>query len=89
MEITVGGTADIGAGIAMLFTGPIMHKFGRNRVISSSALLFIVGWILVIVAPGTTLLFIGRIVVGLGMGVATPPTQVNYTPSFLSGSGVL
>lgn len=69
-ELIVSGTvfgAIIGAGLA----GPLSNRQGRKRVLLLGDVVFICGAILMCAAPVLWLLIVGRVVVGIGIGLAS------------------
>lgn len=67
----VVGLAVAGALVAALSSGYLTDKFGRRPIIISSCVIFSVGAILLSVAQDVPTLFIGRFIVGLGVGIAS------------------
>ncbi|VDK45997.1 unnamed protein product [Anisakis simplex] len=57
------------AAIGALLSGPATDKFGRKKIILTSSLAFVVGAIICAAAPEKVTLFIGRIVLGLAIGI--------------------
>jgi MFS family permease len=51
--------------------GPLADKIGRKTVIMVADLLFTAGAIIMAFSPTLTILMVGRIVVGLGVGIAS------------------
>jgi len=66
----------LGAAIGAAVAGTLSDRIGRRRVILYAALLFIVGACLSAVASELTLLIIGRLLVGLAIGVASMLTPL-------------
>lgn len=60
----------LGALIGSLLGGYLADLYGRRRAVLIAGLLFIVGALLQALAPDVSLLVIGRLVVGFGVGVA-------------------
>ncbi len=71
VAIVLAGAA-IGASVA----GSLSDKVGRRRVILYAALLFILGAIFSAIATELTLLLVGRLLVGLAIGVASMLTPL-------------
>ena len=74
-EVVVSATiagAFIGAGLA----GVLADKFGRRWAIAASSLVFVVGALVMALAPVTAVLIVGRLIVGLGVGVASTVVPV-------------
>ncbi|MBS3904155.1 MAG: sugar porter family MFS transporter [Simkania sp.] len=61
----------LGALIAAMITGSLADRFGRRRTILLSALLFILGAILVARAPDNAMFMWGRFITGLGVGLVS------------------
>jgi len=64
-SILIGGTLGVG------FAGVISDHFGRKRVLSASALIFLISAILQSTAPSVAVLIVARIFGGLGIGMAS------------------
>ncbi len=60
-----------GAVVGALFGGWLADRFGRRPVILGAAIIFVGGAIGTAVAPSVSWLIAGRVVVGLGIGVAS------------------
>jgi sugar porter (SP) family MFS transporter len=60
----------LGALIGSLAGGYLADRYGRRRAVLIAGLLFILGALLQALAPDVSLLVIGRLVVGVGVGVA-------------------
>lgn len=60
-----------GAAVGALLGGPIADRAGRRGALFVCAVLFLVGALGCAVAPGFVVLFISRIVLGLGVGAAS------------------
>ena len=69
-EIVVAAVL-LGAVVGAAFGGRLADKFGRRSVLMQVAILFIVGAVGTALAPGTLSLAIGRVVVGMAIGVAS------------------
>ena len=59
-----------GATIGSLFSGILSDKIGRKKVIMSADLLFTIGAFVMAFAPTIWVLMLGRVLVGMGVGVA-------------------
>lgn len=78
-----------GAIIGAAFGGWINDKFGRKKSIIVSDVLFFLGAIVMAFAPSPLILIIGRILVGLGVGMAsmTAPLYISEaSPHNIRGS---
>lgn len=51
--------------------GPIADRFGRKIVIMIADAMFTIGALIMGVAPTINILIVGRLVVGLGIGIAS------------------
>ncbi len=60
----------LGALFGSLAAGELCDRIGRRRTILAAALLFICGALIQAAAPDTVVLVVGRLIVGLGVGVA-------------------
>jgi len=83
LEIIVGSVFG-GSLVGTLLAGPLADKIGRRVVITISALTFIVGIFCVISAKAFLLLFIGRLLLGIGIGivsVAVPLYALELAPT--------
>jgi SP family galactose:H+ symporter-like MFS transporter len=79
----------IGAVIGAAIGGTLADKFGRRKMILAAAVIFILGAIGTSLTPDVYLLIAGRIVVGIGIGIAsmTAPLYISeVSPSDTRGS---
>lgn len=60
-----------GATFSSLISGRLTDKFGRKKVLFTTALLFAAGSVLAAYAPSVDMLVVGRIILGLAIGVAS------------------
>ena len=75
-EVVVSSTV-FAAFISSLFLGaPLNDRYGRKLSILGSALVFGIGSIVLMVSNGYWMLVVGRIILGLGIGVASLTTPV-------------
>jgi len=65
-----------GAAIGAAMAGNLSDRIGRRRVILGAGLLFIAGAVISAIAPGVTVLLIGRFLVVLAIGVASMLTPL-------------
>jgi len=59
-----------GAAVGSLFSGTYSDYYGRKRVIMVADVMFTLGSLLMGYAPTISFLIAGRIVVGIGVGIA-------------------
>ena len=60
----------IGAAIGSLFSGYVSDKIGRKKVILFADFTFTLGAVMMAVAQQIWVLMVGRVIVGIGVGVA-------------------
>ncbi|MBU1926380.1 MAG: sugar porter family MFS transporter [Gammaproteobacteria bacterium] len=80
-----------GGSIAILIAGPLADRFGRRRIISVSAIIFIVGILLLVSSHHFIGILIGRLIEGIGVGIITviiPLYLAESAPSSIRGMGV-
>lgn len=70
MEGVMTSAVPLGALLGAVVAGRITAQFGRRRILILSALLFGLGAILCAVTPGMAVLVVGRLVLGLAIGIA-------------------
>jgi sugar porter (SP) family MFS transporter len=81
----------LGALVGALVAGTLADRIGRRETIVLAAVLFTAGAAIEAVAPGSTVLVIGRLIVGFGVGVASvaaPLYAAEMAPSRLRGTFV-
>jgi len=61
----------IGAMAGALISGKLADKFGRKKIIIVTAIIFILGSAISGLAPNVILIIVGRIIIGLAIGVAS------------------
>jgi SP family galactose:H+ symporter-like MFS transporter len=61
----------VGAAIAALGGGRLADKFGRRATLLLTAVIFVVGAVMCAAAPTAALLIVGRVIVGLGIGLSS------------------
>lgn len=61
----------VGAIIGAALSGQVSDTFGRRKVIIATAVIFIVGSAIAALAPTVPLLVIGRVVIGVAIGIAS------------------
>jgi SP family galactose:H+ symporter-like MFS transporter len=75
LEVIVSGVL-VGAAAGALLGGRLADLFGRRRLLIATAIIFGAGGIVCAVAPSAALLIIGRIIVGLGIGLSSGTVPV-------------
>ena len=76
MQGVVAGIALAGATAGAAFAGSLSDRFGRRKVLFVTGLVFVAGSIIAALAPGTSVLLAGRIIVGGGIGFASMLTPL-------------
>jgi MFS transporter, SP family, galactose:H+ symporter len=61
----------MGAIIGALFGGPLSDRVGRRSSILAAAVIFLVGTVVVVLAPIFSIFIIGRILIGIAIGIAS------------------
>jgi SP family galactose:H+ symporter-like MFS transporter len=72
----VAGIALVGAAAGAAVAGGLSDRFGRRRVILVTGLIFIAGALIAALAPALSVLLAGRLIVGVGIGVASMLTPL-------------
>ena len=72
----VAGIALVGAAAGAAVAGGLSDRFGRRSVILVTGLVFIVGALTSALAPTLSILLAGRLIVGVGIGVASMLTPL-------------
>jgi sugar porter (SP) family MFS transporter len=65
------GIVSLGAILGAFAGSPLSDRYGRRKIILSSSLLFIVSALVLSYAPNATFLIVGRIIVGIAIGVSS------------------
>ena len=76
MQGIVAGIALVGAALGAAMAGSLSDRFGRRTVILYTGLIFIAGSLIAALAPGLWVLLAGRLVVGIGIGLASMLTPL-------------
>ena len=63
-------TASISSAVASIFAGLLSDLYGRKPVLMVADILFTIGALLMFWSPNIAVTFVGRFVVGLGIGSA-------------------
>lgn len=80
-----------GGALAILISGPFADRFGRRLSINISAVVFIIGTVLLIIASSFATVMAGRLVQGIGVGIITiviPLYLAEIIPSHFRGRGI-
>jgi SP family galactose:H+ symporter-like MFS transporter len=75
MEVIVSGVL-AGAAVGALAGGRMADLFGRRKLLIATAIIFAAGSILCAAAPSPMILVVGRIIVGLGIGLSSSTVPV-------------
>ncbi|HEV3481737.1 MAG TPA: sugar porter family MFS transporter, partial [Candidatus Acidoferrales bacterium] len=75
LEVIVSGVL-VGAAIGALGGGRLADLYGRRRLLIATAIIFAIGAIICAAASSPTVLIIGRIIVGLGIGLSSGTVPV-------------
>ncbi|XP_073150962.1 inositol transporter 4-like [Henckelia pumila] len=89
LQETIVSTAVAGAIFGAAFGGMINDKYGRKKSILLADFLFLIGAIIMAAAVGPWMIIIGRILVGLGVGMAsmTAPLYISEaSPARIRGA---
>jgi SP family myo-inositol transporter-like MFS transporter 13 len=75
----VVSAALVGAIVGAFFGGPLGDRLGRRPVVAMASILFIVGSIILAFSWSFVMLLVGRLIVGMGIGVAS-----NIVPVYIA-----
>jgi SP family galactose:H+ symporter-like MFS transporter len=75
LEVIVSGVL-AGAAAGALIGGRLADLFGRRKLLIATAIIFAAGAILCAMAPSSAVLAVGRIIVGLGIGLSSSGVPV-------------
>jgi SP family galactose:H+ symporter-like MFS transporter len=75
LEVIVSGVL-AGAAVGSLVGGTLADRYGRRRLLFATAAIFAIGALLCGIAPSVPMLIFGRIIVGLGIGLASGTVPV-------------
>jgi SP family galactose:H+ symporter-like MFS transporter len=76
MQGVVAGIALVGAALGAAFAGSLSDRFGRRLVLLVTGIVFVVGAVVAALAPTTSTLLAGRVIVGMGIGFASMLTPL-------------
>jgi MFS family permease len=80
-----------GGALATLFSGPLADWLGRKLLIMFSSVIFLIGVLMVVISDTYTVLLMGRIIQGVGVGIITivvPLFLSESMPAALRGRGI-
>jgi SP family galactose:H+ symporter-like MFS transporter len=75
LELIVSGVL-AGAAVGALVGGRLADLFGRRRLLIVTAIIFAIGAVLCAAAPSVVDLIVGRVIIGLGIGLASGTVPV-------------
>eukprot|EP01018_Ginkgo_biloba_P038248 Gb_38138 [translate_table: standard] len=84
-----GSLVTVGAMLGAIASGSTADFLGRKGALAVSAIPIIIGWVTVAIAQGVDLLYLGRFLVGIGIGISsfTVPIYIAETaPRHLRGT---
>ncbi|MBN2689790.1 MAG: MFS transporter [Gammaproteobacteria bacterium] len=91
-QISILVAAVLGGGsLATLVSGPLADRLGRRTLITTAAVLFILGILILVSSHSFDGILIGRLIEGVGVGVITiiiPLYLAEAAPAAIRGSGV-
>ena len=76
MQGLVAGIALVGAAAGAAVAGGLSDRFGRRAVILVTGIIFVLGSLVAALAPNLSILILGRLLVGVGIGVASMLTPL-------------
>lgn len=71
IQEAIVSTAIVGAIVGAAIGGKVSDKFGRKPAMLGADIVFVMGAIVMAAAPSPAVIIVGRVVVGLGIGVAS------------------
>uniref|UniRef100_G3MRD8 Major facilitator superfamily (MFS) profile domain-containing protein n=1 Tax=Amblyomma maculatum TaxID=34609 RepID=G3MRD8_AMBMU len=83
-----GSLVTLGAVVGGLAGGQLVNLIGRRATLFTAAGWFMAGWLCIIFAPSTALLFVGRVLTGIGVGITALTVAVfisEISPSNIRG----
>lgn len=78
MSILLAALSSAGTPLGCILSGWLMDRIGRKKTLLITELPLILGWILIASATTIEMIYIGRVLVGLGSGMVGAPVRV-YT----------
>jgi sugar porter (SP) family MFS transporter len=76
MQGLVAGIALVGAATGAAVAGGLSDRFGRRKVILVTGIIFLLGSLVGALAPDLSILILGRLMVGVGIGIASMLTPL-------------
>ncbi|KAJ9593663.1 hypothetical protein L9F63_014788, partial [Diploptera punctata] len=67
----IASLVTIGTLVGSMITGPLMDRFGRKTTCQLSCVPLIVAWMMVFLAHNVEMLYVGRLLAGMGGGLST------------------
>lgn len=61
----------LGAAFGAFISGNLMDKFGRNKIVLISDILYMFGGLLMVFAPGIEILILARVLIGVATGITS------------------
>ena len=89
MQEVVTGVVLVGAILGAAGSGRLADRLGRRVLMIATAAVFLLGVLVTAFAPGVAVLIVGRVIVGIGIGVASylgPLYVSEISPAALRGS---
>lgn len=89
MQEVVTGVVLVGAVLGAAGSGRLADRLGRRILMIATAAVFLIGVLVTAFAPGISVLIVGRVVVGVGIGVASylgPLYISEISPATMRGS---
>lgn len=86
IEGLITSTVTLGALVGALFGGGMCDRLSRKRSLFVAAVLFVVGALVQALTPGVPILIVGRVVMGLGVGIASVAAPMYVAESATSDS---
>ncbi|XP_045524198.1 facilitated trehalose transporter Tret1-like isoform X2 [Pieris brassicae] len=74
----IASLSAVGTPIGCILSGYLMDNIGRRRTLIFTEVPLIIGWIIISFAQNVVMIYIGRLLVGLGSGMVGAPARV-YT----------